>query len=83
MNLENLTTAQLEQELERRKQLLEVPKPVPQPDFNNLIRMCQEYIFEINSNVLELDDNWKQCIYEEVLKTIFGPCIFSWINKKL
>jgi hypothetical protein len=79
----NLTTAQLEEELERRKQLLEVPKPVPQPDFNNLIRMCQEYIFEINSNVVELDDNWKQYIYEEALKTIFGPCIFNWINKKI
>jgi len=79
----SLTDAQLERELERRKQKREEqerPKPVENPDWSRLIKTCEECICEHEKGE-SVDSDLPHYIYEEAMKAVFGPDIFKWINE--
>ncbi len=84
MSLKHLTDTELYAELERRKQAREVndkPKPVEDPNWDLVARMCRDEIDQIESNTH--DEDMRQYIYEAALTAVFGVDVFKWINKRI
>lgn len=77
-NLKTYDTEELEKELERRKRLNNKPEMIEIFDFTSLKKMVADIIDEIANDEYREDN--KQYIYEEVMKTFYGPGIFEWIN---
>lgn len=80
MKLDNLTDAQLQAELDRRKQpTASIPAVVRNPDWSPLIRMVEDVTAESIKQGYQ-DDDFKHYIYEMVMKAIYGPDYFKWRN---
>jgi len=75
--LNKFTDEELEEELARRR---EPPKPVEHPNLGDLKAVAQEYLDDIKENGRPSKDS-KNYIFESVMKTFYGPDIFSWINE--
>lgn len=76
----------LKQKAEIEKQISEFnklnkPEPVKNPNFNNLIEQCVDYIDQIEEHEW-IDSDWSHYVTEEALKAVFGKDIYEWINKK-
>lgn len=67
----------------RISNLLSVPQPLEDSeiDLSSLKRTCVDHVNAINEQG-EDNDDVEHYIYEEAMTTIFGPDIFTWINKK-
>ena len=76
--LGKFTDDELEEELERRK---EPPDPLP-PSNDALVilhRLARSYLTSISDNGRPSKDA-EHFIFETVMKTLYGPDIFDWIN---
>ena len=63
------------------KEQEKIPEIIPNPDFTNLINMSKEYINDLaNGRFNEGDTHY---FYEELMTTLFGKDIFTWINKRI
>ena len=84
--LESFDDEQLEAELTRRKrekELAEIPKPVKNPDWSNVIMLCTSYVSTIAEAKWEQSDS-KRYIFEAAMEAIYGGSeVWHWINKKL
>ena len=75
--LNKFTDEELEDELARRR---EPPLSLKDPNLGDLKSEAQQYLYDIKENGRPSKDA-KQFIFECVMKTFYGPDIFSWINK--
>ena len=80
-NIGDFTTEELEAEIARRKSP-KVTRPMVfvEPDF---LAMCT-YIDSLVANWAkygEYDGDDSEYIFEEVMKTLYGPNFFEWFNK--
>lgn len=85
MKLNELSTEELEKELERRKEekrLKQKPIPKENIDFSEVIKLAQEDIDEIFEEHSSPEDI-EEYIYEAVMECIYGKDIFNWINENL
>jgi len=62
-------------------EIKDIPEPVTNPDFTNVIALAKDTIKDIDNGNFPKD--MKHYIYEDVMTAIFGKDIFKWINKKL
>jgi len=61
---------------------MEKPKQLPNPDFSELIKLCQEHLDFFESDEFHgdyLDDEYAD-IYDAVMTTIFGEDVADWTN---
>ena len=82
--LKNVSTEQLERELEKRRNIEKEnakPKQVDNPDWMPLREICQEYIDCLDSEEY-CDDDFTHYIYEAVMQVLFGKNVFDWINEQ-
>ena len=80
MDLYKASTKELEAELAKRKaDKVQVPTPLPSPNFTNLIAMVVAAIAETTEHGYE-DDDFQHYVYEEVMKAIYGVDFFDWLN---
>lgn len=82
----NLSTEELQAELERRQQEQKEankPKMITEGiDLAELVITCQEYIDNLFKGEYFDRDDYQHYIYEEALKALYGKDIFNWINKQ-
>lgn len=64
---------------ENRRNPLEPPKPIANPDWSKLIRVCQERVTEYVEGNTE-DSDTPHYIYEESMTAVFGNDIWKWVN---
>lgn len=82
-DIRKISDAELRAEIERRRQekaAKERPKLLANPDFSALTQLTERYFDALESKQGDEDDD--HYIYEEVLKALYGPKVFDWINKK-
>lgn len=85
-NLKQISNADLEAELARRKkekEAGEVPTLLATPDLTALRAMAENHIKSIASGEYHEDNDDAHYMYEAVLKAFYGPNVFKWINKKV
>lgn len=81
-HLEDMTAAELREyanKLERDEKLRSVPVPLPEPNFEEVINMARGHL-ESMVDDYEIDDDFQQYLYEEVMTTIYGRDVCTWIN---
>lgn len=84
-NVRSISDAELAAEVERRrkaKEAKERPQLVEKPDFSAVIKITEEYLSLLATDGSQDNDD-DHYIYEEVMKALYGPKVFDWINKKL
>jgi len=59
---------------------IDVPDMVEHPDCSVLESMAEDYIKGIVDGSYQEDSDDSQYIFEEVIKTFYGPEIFDWVN---
>jgi hypothetical protein len=79
--LEKYSDEQLEEELNRRNA---PPKQLEDEDVDltKLRSITEEFLGYLHVNNREIKDG-THYIYEEVMKTLYGPDIFYWINETM
>lgn len=73
--LEDFTIKQLEQELEKRKNIKPLPKETT-PDFSTVVRLCVQHINLLPDN----SNDFENAIYEAAMEAVYGEKVFDWIN---
>ena len=58
----------------------EVPEPLENPDYTNLIDTCKGYLKELNDKGYANED-YSHYIFEEAMNAIFGKDVWIFINK--
>lgn len=84
-NLSKFTKEELNKELKRREEE-EIPILLENPDFTNLKVLTERYLFNLyNYDFVAhlVNRDYDESIYECIMRTLYGPNIFNWINKKL
>jgi hypothetical protein len=82
--IEQLSDAELEAEMARRKAEKEAakrPKPLPEPDFSNVVKQCAEYIKQLSADGY-YDDDTKQYIFEAAVEAVYGRDVWDWVREK-
>ena len=89
--LPNLSTDDLEKDIERLTAELEqrrkdhvlatMPKPVENPDWSRVQKMCQEVIDSLAKDNW-YDDDMDHYIFEGAMRVVFGKDVFTWMNKR-
>ena len=59
----------------------DLPKPLEKPNFYELERLVQDLIENMYMGKYHPNDDWKNFIYAEAIRTVYGENIFKWINK--
>lgn len=78
-NLENISTEELEKELQKRKALEERPKVKEDIDLEGLITMTETLINNIVRGDYREDD--EHYVWEKTMETIYGDNFFDWFNE--
>ena len=82
--LEDYSIEELKIALDRKiKEQEKIPEIIANPDFTELINMAKERINNLAHKFIIEEDSDHYYFYEEVMKTLFGKDIFTWINKQL
>jgi hypothetical protein len=79
MDLSRLSDEELNSELERRK--LTAPRPLPVPDFTDLVKTVTDGVARSMAEGFE-DDDFSQYVYESAMKAVYGPGYFLWRNRQ-
>lgn len=85
MMLDNISTEDLEKEIDkRRKQKAKDEKPIQLKNINvkPLKEICQNYINDLEKNAY-VDEDYEHYIFEIAMECIFGEDVWKWINKKV
>ena len=75
--LTKFTDDELKEEIERRN---EVPKQFEEPDFTNLKQEAYNYLIAIRDGRIPKDG--EHFLFENLMKTLYGPDIFDWIRPR-
>lgn len=81
MNIYDFTTAELEVEIEKRKN--EKPEMLENPNFHNLKRNVRAHIDAMWSDYYCDDNDDSHYIYEEAITAFYGDEVWDKINRKL
>jgi hypothetical protein len=76
--LGKFTDDELEEELERRNK---PPKQLEEPDFTNLKQEADNYLIGVRDQRIPKDG--EHYLFETLMKTLYGPDIFHWINPRM
>ena len=80
MNLSNISTKELEQELEsRRIARNNRPKEIEKPDFSSAIEMARQYLTFLEKGGLGDHEDYELYVCERVLEAVYGDGIFSYM----
>ena len=79
--LDNYSIEQLEKELHRRKGPPE-PLELEEVDLTKLRAQAKDYLDYLHEKKYESKDA-RYYMFEGVMKTLYGPDIFDWINERL
>lgn len=78
--LQDLSDEDLEKELAARKaKRAGPPTPLEKPDYSQLRQMIIGEITQACENCYQ-DDDFEHYVYEEAMKAVYGPDIFTWLN---
>lgn len=82
MTIEELRA--LLQEREEREREESRPKPLANPDFSAVIKLCQALIDELAEadSCCDMSDN-DHYIYEAAMQAVFGKDVWLWINERM
>ena len=81
--LKDYSIEELKLALDRKiKEEEKIPKIISNPDFTKLINMAKEHIDNLAHKFI-IDEDADRYFYEEVMTSLFGKDIFTWINKCL
>jgi len=59
-----------------------MPKPIEAPDFSAIVRGAKSYVTSCaEPHFYDEDGDSADYMFEEVLKAVYGPKVFDWINK--
>lgn len=61
--------------------MLNKPQPLQNPDFSELITLCQYHLNSIEKNGPNDDSDKEHYIYETALEAVFGQDVWQWINR--
>jgi hypothetical protein len=82
MDMGNFSDEDLEEELKRRKQVRStLPEESGDPDWEPVLQMCRGQVQEVIDGKYHEDNDFDHCLFEEVMKTVYGPDFFNWWNK--
>jgi hypothetical protein len=84
-DIESYSTEELEAELERRKLVDAIPRPLPRDkqDFTALAHMCHNYVSSVCGPDQRRPKNIEVEIFETAIETFYGPEVWGPINKAL
>jgi len=78
MNLEDYSKKELGEELDKRKTI--VPKKLDNPDWTQIVTVCEEYINCLaNKGYASTDTD--HFIFETVLTAVYGKDIWDFVNE--
>lgn len=83
-SITELSDDELEAEMKRRREAMEAakrPKPMPSPDFSNVVSQCAEYIKQL-STLGYSDEDLKDYVFEAAVEAIYGQNIWDWVCEK-
>lgn len=83
MMLENISTDDLQAELERRKKV-HSPKPaqVQIVNLEPLWKLCTAYINDLDEKGY-VDEDHSHYIFEAAMEVFYGKGVWNWINSKI
>ncbi len=58
------------------------PELLPEPDFAQVIKLCQSYIDQLDKEKY-VDDDLEHYIFEAAIAACFGKDVWKWVNKRL
>lgn len=82
MSLSDYSDEELQEELEERQKLNDIPQPLDNIDYSDVYASAVEYITELSESGREPKDA-VHYMYETVMETIYGPGVWDYINKIL
>ena len=84
MNLNDYSTNDLKEEIERRETLPEKPSMLKEPNLDSLQSSAKSYIEYVwGDEYFEDSTDYEHYIFEDVIQTFYGENIFDKINKML
>jgi len=84
MTLEGYSLDELKYAVREKEELLRlanIPKMIDNPDFTDLISMCEAYIEGLSENGIETEESGY--FMELLLETLYGDNVYDWINKAI
>ena len=81
MDLSQLTTQQLKDELEKRE-TNRPPETKTIVDMRNLRRIVTDYIGYVASPEFHENNEWDHYIYEAAVEAFYGKEVWGWINNQ-
>lgn len=79
-SIEDLRAAIAIKERQAFIDMQELPKPVENPDFTEVTKLCQEYVRSLVQEKY-VDDDLDHYIYEAAMNAVFGKGIFDYMRK--
>jgi hypothetical protein len=79
--LNNFTSDELAEELERRKKLREIPEKLKMMDWSPVINMLEEEVKDRYNGAYNLDNDNPQYVYESAMQVVYGEDIWKKLNK--
>lgn len=84
IHLSDISYELLEEELERRKNMVHlmqfIPAPIDYPDWSRVKELCAANLVEIVKEK-RLSEDIREYIYETAMKVVYGEKIWDWINE--
>jgi len=62
---------------------MDKPTALPNPDFTELIKLCQSHIDDMEGDDYNSDNDDKEYIYEAAIEAVFGKNVWPWINAQV
>lgn len=82
MNISEISTKELKQEIERRSDLEESrPQLKEDIDWSTVISYAEDTVGQVISGNYHEDRDDVQYMWEEVMTTVYGEDFFEWFNK--
>jgi len=75
-DLKDYSIEDLQKEINRREKLSSVPELIENPDFSNAIREAEEIINSVLVNDGRPGKDYKNGIFSEIMKALYGPSFF-------
>lgn len=81
-DLSQHSLGEIQAELQRREEMANAPPtPLENPDFSKLIQVVTDGIATAAKEKY-MDDDFREYIFEEVFKAIYGPNYWKWRNNQ-
>lgn len=82
INISDFTITELEEEIKRKQKKEAMPSPLHTINWTRILNVTEDRMTTIAEGFgSRNEEDVKQFLYEEVMKTIYGADVFEWINK--